>query len=151
MRNRAAIILLLLFLVIIYALSQNGTLVLPNLFNGTPNGTLFFSVTARPLFPTAASGPVLFSTVPPYYPTQAPVYYGATFPAGGSAATNGQFAGQAGCVVPNGWVLYTIQNGDTIGTIATAYGVALDQFVAANCLANPDLVYVGQVVYVPAR
>ena len=44
---------------------------------------------------------------------------------------------------------YQVQPGDTLGLIATRYGVGLDQLVAANQLANPNVLEVGQVLTVP--
>ncbi len=149
MRNRASAILILLMIVLIlYALAQNGSLSsLTNLFNVTPNGTVLFGgITARPIFATQVSQPILV-TQPPNYIAPPTLAFGAT--AIPQNDGSGVYAGAAGCIIPNGWIPYTIQNGDTIGTIATAYGVALDQFIAVNCLANPDLVYAGQIVYVP--
>lgn len=154
MRNRASAILILLMLVLIlYALAQNGALGnIGSIFNTTPNGTVLFGgITARPIFPTQGSRPI-FSTLPPNYTPPPTLIFGApNDPNTGSTDPNGVYAGQSGCIVPNGWVPYTIQNGDTIGTIATAYGIDVNQFIAANCLVNPDLVYVGQIIYVPAR
>ena len=169
MRNRTTLIFLLLFIVILYVLSQNGGFSsLSNVFSGTPYSGPSFGVTVRPLFPTPIGGAFLNATVRPYVPPAVPVSGG--FSAGGynggsapqSNNTNGStsngagsdpnsaYAGRVGCVVPNGWVPYTIQPGDTIGTIAAAYNIGLDQFTTFNCLANPDLVYVGQIVFVPA-
>ncbi len=46
---------------------------------------------------------------------------------------------------------YTIQPGDTLGQIAQRFNVSLEQLIAANTntLPNPDVLEVGQVIYVP--
>jgi LasA protease len=45
---------------------------------------------------------------------------------------------------------YQVQSGDTLGLIASRYGISLDQLAAANSLANPNVLEVGQVLNVPA-
>jgi LasA protease len=45
--------------------------------------------------------------------------------------------------------LYTVQAGDSLGTIAQYYGVSLEQLVQANNLLNPDYVEPGQVLTIP--
>ena len=42
-----------------------------------------------------------------------------------------------------------MQPGDTLGTIATLYGVTIDDLVALNTLANPNALEVGQMLDVP--
>jgi lipoprotein-anchoring transpeptidase ErfK/SrfK len=44
---------------------------------------------------------------------------------------------------------YTVGAGDTLGAIAQAYGVSVGDLVATNGLANPDVLYVGQVLVMP--
>lgn len=44
---------------------------------------------------------------------------------------------------------YTVQPGDTLYSIALRYGTTVDALVAFNGLANPSLIYVGQVLLVP--
>jgi LasA protease len=45
---------------------------------------------------------------------------------------------------------YTVQSGDTLGQIAARYGLALDALITANQITNPDLLYPGQVLIIPA-
>ncbi len=45
---------------------------------------------------------------------------------------------------------YMVQPGDTLGQIASRYGVSVPQLVAANALTNPDILSVGQVLTIPA-
>ncbi|GAB6933805.1 CAP domain-containing protein [Calditerricola satsumensis] len=49
-------------------------------------------------------------------------------------------------------VPYTVKRGDTLYRIALAYRIPLAKLIAANPqLQNPNLIYVGQTVYVPVR
>lgn len=52
------------------------------------------------------------------------------------------------CGSPAGWVIYTVQPGDTLYGIATAYGITVNQLKYANCLISNNI-YVGQRLYVP--
>jgi LysM repeat protein len=47
-------------------------------------------------------------------------------------------------------LLYVVQPGDTLSGIAQAFGVSLQDLVAVNNIANPNLLHVGQVLIVPA-
>jgi murein DD-endopeptidase MepM/ murein hydrolase activator NlpD len=44
---------------------------------------------------------------------------------------------------------YTVAPGDTLGAIATRFGVTLDALVAANAIADPNQLAVGQVLAIP--
>jgi Tol biopolymer transport system component len=44
---------------------------------------------------------------------------------------------------------YTIQSGDTLGAIAIASGLTMRELQEANCLANRDILVVGQKILVP--
>lgn len=52
-------------------------------------------------------------------------------------------------VAQGGGQSYTIRPGDTLFTVANIYGVSLEAIVAANRLANPDLLQVGQTLKIP--
>lgn len=54
------------------------------------------------------------------------------------------------CQARSDWLTYIVQAGDTIATIATATGSTTNDLALANCLPNPDAIYVGQQLYVPA-
>ncbi len=172
MRNRAGLTLFIFFVLLLIILAQNGALgniftifsgatAAPGILNG-PAGPI---VTARPLtfggqpasnnaFPTAYSptaymNPVLPTAYAPTYPGQTngqPAQPGQ--PTGvpvGSISSTGQ------CIAPNGWIAYTIQSGDTLAVIAAGYNLTAQDLAAANCMANPDLIYAGQVIAVPSR
>jgi LysM repeat protein len=49
---------------------------------------------------------------------------------------------------PAGWVLYTVQPGDTLYQIGLARGVTVQQLQSANCLASTTI-RTGQTLYVP--
>lgn len=44
---------------------------------------------------------------------------------------------------------YTVQQGDTLSQIAVAYGVSIDDLMAANGLNDPDSIFVGQELRIP--
>ena len=44
---------------------------------------------------------------------------------------------------------YAVQEGDTLSTIATKFGVAESSIVEANALADPNSLAVGQVLMIP--
>ncbi len=46
--------------------------------------------------------------------------------------------------LPDGTVVHTVRQGDTLNAIASDYGVPADQIIALNALANPGLLIVGQ-------
>ena len=45
---------------------------------------------------------------------------------------------------------YVVQGGDSLGWIASRYGVSIEQIVQENDLANPNLLAVGQLLVIPA-
>lgn len=45
---------------------------------------------------------------------------------------------------------HTVQRGETLSNIASRYGVTLSAMQTANGLSNPNLIYVGQVLRIPA-
>jgi LysM repeat protein len=46
---------------------------------------------------------------------------------------------------------YTVQRGDTLSMIARRFGVSVTLLARVNNLANPSLIYVGQVLNIPAE
>lgn len=44
---------------------------------------------------------------------------------------------------------HTVKPGETLGSIARLYGLTIEQIAAANGIANPNLIYAGQVLIIP--
>ena len=79
--------------------------------------------------PTTTSGPVATNTLqPPTIPTNPPP--------------------SSGCGPPASWVSYTVQPGDTVYSISSAYSITVNQLMYANCL-NSQAIYPGQLLWVP--
>ncbi|MBN2390631.1 MAG: LysM peptidoglycan-binding domain-containing protein [Anaerolineae bacterium] len=50
---------------------------------------------------------------------------------------------------PPGWVIYTIQPGDTIYSLARNTGTTIEALAQANCIQDVTKIYAGQKLYVP--
>lgn len=50
---------------------------------------------------------------------------------------------------PDGWVEYVVQRGDTLASIARRSDSTLEELIRANCIRNPRLIVVGDVLFVP--
>jgi len=44
---------------------------------------------------------------------------------------------------------YTVEQGDTLASIATAHGVALGELIRINRIVDPNVIYVGQTLQIP--
>lgn len=53
-----------------------------------------------------------------------------------------------GTINANSAQYYTVQSGDNLGKIAIQFGTTVDQLVAWNNIANPDLIYANQTIRV---
>ncbi len=53
------------------------------------------------------------------------------------------------CGPPPGWVLYTVQRGDTLYALSVAFGVTVPQLQNANCLGSSTYIQAGQQLFVP--
>ncbi|PJF41387.1 MAG: LysM peptidoglycan-binding domain-containing protein [Chloroflexi bacterium] len=51
--------------------------------------------------------------------------------------------------LPDGWVSYTIQRGDTLSTLAMASGADINVLTQVNCITNARLIVTGQQIYLP--
>lgn len=60
-----------------------------------------------------------------------------------------QTISSAKCGPPASWVIYLVQNGDTLYSIAVQTGTTVGELQWANCLGNSTKVRVGQKLYVP--
>jgi lysozyme len=65
---------------------------------------------------------------------------GGTKEAGGKAAANNQAVAAT---------TYTVKSGDTLGGIAARYGVSANELAEVNQIADPNKIYVGQVLTIP--
>ena len=45
--------------------------------------------------------------------------------------------------------VYTVRPGDTLWAIADRFGTSVSELVFTNAIANPNLIYVGQVLVIP--
>jgi len=55
----------------------------------------------------------------------------------------------SGCPAPEGWTVYTVHPGNTLFSIARAVGSTVRELRDANCLSDPDVIFVGVGLYVP--
>src|SRR5688572_3490988 len=66
-----------------------------------------------------------------------------------SATTAPVATARPNCTPRTDWPVYRVQQGDTLSTIAQRVGSTVDGLTQANCLANSNLLSVGQALYVP--
>jgi LysM repeat protein len=69
--------------------------------------------------------------------------------AGATPVPNGGSPNPTATVGPTAPIRYTVQPGDTLGSIAKKYGVTAAAIARANQISSPDLVEVGSVLSVP--
>jgi LysM repeat protein len=53
------------------------------------------------------------------------------------------------CRIPTGWISYTIQAGDTLDSLAAAYGMPVDQIASSNCLGEQKSLWPGTTLNLP--
>ena len=51
----------------------------------------------------------------------------------------------------HGGFYYTVKSGDTLGNIGWKYGWAAPYFARVNGIPNPNLIYAGQALWIPAH
>lgn len=58
---------------------------------------------------------------------------------------------QNGCVKtrPENWIIYRVRGGDTISSLANATGITTQELIRVNCIANPNLLRVGDELFLP--
>ena len=95
--------------------------------------------TASPVQPTQA----ITSISPTLFASITPLGFG-----GGGNATPFP-AGGTPCAVPANWIQYTVEDGDSLGALANATQVTVQDLVTANCLSDADTLFTGQVIYLP--
>lgn len=54
------------------------------------------------------------------------------------------------CEIPGGLESYVVQRGDRLARIADDFSVAIDALATLNCIENPNNIFVGQTLYIPA-
>lgn len=47
--------------------------------------------------------------------------------------------------------MYSVQNGDSLYTIATKHGITISDILWYNSISNPDQIFVGQKIFIPAQ
>jgi LysM repeat protein len=122
---------------------------LPALPLATDASTPVFTAEPSPL---PAMPVVLPSETPPPPPptnTPEPPPSGTTATAQPTEAT-GDTATSSVCVSPSGWVIYTVQRGDTLSALSAALGVSMADLQKANCLWTNTNLFTGQRLYVPS-
>lgn len=53
------------------------------------------------------------------------------------------------CQQPEGWVVYRVQSGNTLFSIARASGSSTAELRAVNCIADANVLFEGQEIFVP--
>ena len=93
------------------------------------------SATTDPIVESATAVPVLEQQ-----PTETPV----------NDVETASDALAATCNPPPGWVIYNVQPGNTLFSLARWTNITLEQLQQANCLnVNETLIYAGQPIYLP--
>jgi LysM repeat protein len=68
-----------------------------------------------------------------------------------AANPGASFAPGTTILVPAGPHVYTAQAGDELRTIAAKYGTTVEFLLTGNNLPNPDLIFIGQQIFIPIR
>lgn len=125
--------------------------------SATPSATWTPTATRTPTpepSPTASLTPqptaTSFPTAPPSPTPRDPVSLGPVAPRAAGSAGEPVPTGAAGCLPPEGWEPYTVQQDDTLFAFQLGAGnsVTVDGLIAANCLGSRYL-SVGQQLYLP--
>jgi LysM repeat protein len=93
-----------------------------------------------------ATSPVETPTQPPSTSTPTPT----TVPATAVPTTPGTTATPTPTPYPSGSTTHTVQRGENLFRIALRYGTTVQAIASANGIANPALIYVGQVLTIPS-
>jgi hypothetical protein len=110
----------------------------------TPTATLTPTATYTPSStPTVTLTPTPSATLTfTPYPTLTP----SITPFGGDRTAT---PSASGCLIPEDWIKYVIQSGDTMFGLALQFGMSVDELATANCITHPDNITAGQILYVP--
>lgn len=93
--------------------------------------------------PTLNAGAILY--VPPITPTSTPT--SSQTPEERKRSSGSQDNRQ--CGKPSGWVIYSVQPGDTLYSIGVMTGTSASSLQKANCLGSSTIIRVGQSLFVP--
>jgi LysM repeat protein len=55
------------------------------------------------------------------------------------------------CSQPEGWIVYTIQPGDTLYALSVRFGVSVQEIQQVNCMGSSTLLEVGKTIYLPQQ
>lgn len=69
---------------------------------------------------------------------------------GAKAVSGGTASGNSGGNTSSTEQAYTVKSGDTLSKIAAAYGTTYQKLASYNGIANPNIIYVGQIIKIPA-
>lgn len=109
--------------------------------------TLLLACNLTTVPPTPTARPA--QATPPPANGAAPTLFASITPLPGLGGVSPTQAPNPNCPVPPGWIQYTIEDGDSLGALAGATAVTVQDIVSANCLTDPDTLFTGQVIYLP--
>jgi len=119
--------------------SAQGTEIAANIYNAQ------ISVGSPTAVPTSTHTPTPTGTLAPTStPTATPT---GTLPA--PTATPTKTATPTATLPPGQTVTYKVKTGDTLYSIARKFGVSIQALMAANHIANPNYIRVGQILIIP--
>ncbi|MBI5957190.1 MAG: LysM peptidoglycan-binding domain-containing protein [Chloroflexi bacterium] len=104
----------------------------------TPTNTATFTATPTLTFTPTLRYTLTFTPYPTLTPSITPF---------GGERTSTPVA--SGCVIPERWVSYTIQSGDTLFALAQRFRIGLAELASANCITEANNITAGLVLYVP--
>ena len=133
---------------------------------------IIWAILALTLMACSLSNVPATPTSPPF-PTSDPLTFTTPIPASGQSLTtitltptldvtgagmgDGSTTGGAltssnpNCPQPVGWILYTIEAGDTLGLLSVQTDTPVADLQTANCITDVDTLYSGQVIYLPSQ
>lgn len=109
----------------------------------TPTQTLSPTPSQTPSdTPTFTATPITATLTFTPYPTLTP----SITPFGGERTKT---PSASGCVIPDHWLPYTIQPGDTLSRLARRWNMSVNDLAHANCLENANAITAGLILYAP--
>jgi len=111
-----------------------------------PGETVVSAVTP----PSTGSGTVVAVTQPPAGETSEPAEQATAVPSEEAQPSPEPESGGATEQQAGAAILHTVQQGETLASIARRYGTSWQAIAQANDLVNPDQIYVGQKLKIPS-